>query len=100
MFNDELKLAYSISDIARLTGKSCNLLYRRLTEDPKKYVIRFARREGERWVFDRKSVDAALAEGLSLIVRVGSPEVIDSATALSYIKGRFKSCGKEMPHGK
>jgi len=87
--------AYSLSEFAALTGKSCNLIYRRLTEKPQRYAVRFARREGERWVFDRRSVDAAITAGESLIIRKNSLGAIDRETALKYITGGFRSCGKE-----
>jgi hypothetical protein len=87
--------AYSIKEYAALTGKSCNLIYRRLTEKPNRFIVRFARREGERWVFDRKCVDAAIAAGESLIVRRTSIAAVDQATAIKYISGGFRSCGQE-----
>src|SRR5271157_246359 len=85
--------AYSFSEFAALTGKSCNLIYRRLTEKPQRYAVRFARKEGERWVFDRQRVDAAIAADESLIIRKNSLEAIDQETALKYISGGFRSCG-------
>jgi hypothetical protein len=87
--------AYSLKEFAALTGKSCNLIYRRLTEKPQRYYVRFSRREGERWVFDRKSVDTAIAAGESLIVRKSSAIAVDRETAIKYFSSRFRSCGKE-----
>jgi len=91
----EKKRAYSLKEVAALTGKSSNLIYRRLSENPRRYFVRFARREGERWVFDRASVDAAIAAGESLIVKTTSANAIDRNTAINYILGGFRSCGKE-----
>jgi hypothetical protein len=92
----ETKLhAYSIKEIAALTGKSCNLIYRRLTEKQKRYTVRFARREGDRWVFDKESVDSAIAAGESIIVKRSGISAVDQETAIKYISGQFRSCGKE-----
>lgn len=93
--NQEMKRAYSLKDFAALTGKSPNLIYRRLTEKPQRYTVRFARREGERWVFDRKNVDAAVAANQSLIVRKNRSTAVDQETAIKYISGEFRPCGKE-----
>jgi hypothetical protein len=69
---------YSVRQIAQLTGKSANLIYRRLTERPKRYIVRHARKEGERWVFDRTLVDEAITRGESIIAKCDSPCNSDS----------------------
>lgn len=86
--------AYSLNEIALLVRKSANLIYRRLTEKPPRYRVRFARREGGRWVWDRKLVDAAIARGESIIVPVDSPQTIDDASAIAYFMGESGSCGR------
>lgn len=92
--------SYTLKDISKITGKSCNLIYRRLTETPTKYLVRFARREGERWVFDKKIVDDAIKAGTSLIVRANSPTAIDPTDALRRFSGRPRPGGKVEPYGK
>lgn len=84
---------YTLHEFALLTGKSQNLIYRRLTEKPTRFTIRFARKEGGRWVFDRKSVDDAVAAGESLIIP--QQKNIDQDAVFQYITNRFRSCGKE-----
>ena len=89
------KGTYSVKDIGNLTGKSDNLIYRRLTETPRKYTVRFARKEGKTWVFNRILVDEAIQRGESIIIPVEAPDFIDENTAIHYFSGRVKgSCGK------
>ena len=77
---------YMLNEFASLVGKSANLCYRRLTEQPPRYRIRFARREGGRWVFDRQQVDAAIARNESLIVRIAEfVEVTDEAAIRLFV---------------
>lgn len=77
---------YTVKGFAALVGKSPNLLYRRLTEQPPRYRIRFARREGGRWVWDRQQVDAAIARNESLIVRIEAlPEVTAEAAMRFFV---------------
>ena len=90
------KLVYTVGELANLVGKSANLIYRRLTEKEPRYVVRFARREGDRWVFDKNQVDSAIQKGESIIIKRTSPKIIDSATALRYLNRRSRSCGKEV----
>ncbi len=87
------KQTYTLNEFALKTGKSSALVYRRLTEKPMRYKVRFARKEGDRWIFDRQSVDDAIAAGESLIVRVC--RTIDQKTVFTYINNRFRSCGKD-----
>jgi len=89
------KSIYTVREISELTGKSENLIYRRLTEKPKKYLVRFARKEGERWVFNKKLVDEAIANGESIIVRADAADCIDDDTVVNYFSGKSKSCGKK-----
>ena len=86
---------YTLKQFAMLVGKSKNLLHRRLTEKPKRYAVRFARKEGYRWVFDRKLVDSAIANGESIVVRSNSAIAIDNDRALSYLVNESKSCGED-----
>jgi hypothetical protein len=88
------RLVYNINDVARLTGKSENLIYRRLTESPKKYVVRFARKEGKSWVFNRELVDNAVRAGESIIIPVGSAALIDESNVIRYLFQGSESCGK------
>jgi predicted DNA-binding transcriptional regulator AlpA len=83
---------YTLKEFANLTGKSQALIYRRLSEQPTRFIIRFARKEGDRWVFDRKSVDNVIAAGESLIIPKN--RAVDRDAALKYISNRFRSCGK------
>ena len=77
---------YTLKEFALRVGKSANLIYRRLTEEPPRYRIRFARREGGRWVFDRQQVDAAIAKNESLIVRMAElPEVTAEAAMRFFV---------------
>ena len=89
---------YSIKQFAELVGKSRHLIYRRLTEKPRKYVVRFARKEGETWVFSRELVDKAIQCNESLITRAKKHNSIDLETALSYFlkNNESESCGKEI----
>jgi len=87
---------YDIKNIAGLTGKSKNLVYRRLTERPRRYTVRFARKEGARWVFDRKKVDEAISRDESLIVPNDCLNVIDDKTAIDYFLGESGSCGRNQ----
>jgi len=61
---------YSLNDLARIIGKSPALLYRRLTEKSPQYVIKFARKQGASWLFSKEAVDAAIAKGENLILKV------------------------------
>jgi hypothetical protein len=92
---------YTVKDIALLTNKSENLIYRRLTETPRKYQIRFARREGERWVFNKAQVDQAIASGQSIIIKSPCDSGLDKRAVLNYIYRQSKSvpCGKELAGG-
>jgi hypothetical protein len=85
---------YSLNELAPLVCKSANLIYRRLTEKPPRYRVRFARREGGRWVWDRKQVDEAIAKGESIIIPVDSPKTIDDDAAIAYFMGESMSCGR------
>ena len=87
---------YTTKQFSELVGKSRHLIYRRLTEKPRKYVIRFARKEGETWVFDRQKVDDAIQNDESLIIRVGKNKSVDINEALTYFINEAKSCGKEI----
>ncbi len=60
---------YTISEVAAIIGKSENLIYRKLTEKNSKYTVRFVRKEGDRWVFNRKMVDDAVGNGESVVVK-------------------------------
>lgn len=86
-----LPKTYTVADVAGLVGKSTNLLYRRLTEKPQRYTAKFARKEGERWVFDRGLVDSAIARGESLITRATSHTLVDTTAAAAYFSGESRS---------
>ena len=88
------KQVYDVQELSLITGKSANLIYRRLTEKDSKYRVKYARKEGDRWVFDKDQIDKAIQNGESIIVKKGSLQVFDTATALKYLKGRSRSCGK------
>lgn len=90
-----MKMTYTIKEFADRVGKSPNLIYRRLTERPRRYIVRFARKEGERWVFDANKVEAAIEEQESLITKTKPEELVDEDTARSYFKNGFRPCGKE-----
>jgi len=60
---------YSLNDLARIIGKSPALLYRRLTETPQKYLVRFAHQEGRSWLFPKDEIDDAVAAGESILIR-------------------------------
>jgi hypothetical protein len=83
-------MTYTIQQVAAMLGKSENLLYRRLTEKLKRYEIRYVRKEGGRWVFDKQKVDQAIANGESIIVRIG----VDIDKVLHYFSGESRSCGR------
>jgi len=85
-------MVYTVKEISQLTGKSEHLIYRRLTEKPKRYHVRFSRKEGESWVFDKKLVDDAIAHGESIIIRACAIETIDDTTAVNYFLGETVSC--------
>lgn len=89
---DEVLGTYNLKEFATLTGKSQALIYRRLTEQPPRFTVRFARKEGARWVFNQKCVDDAIAAGESLIVH--QKNSIDQEAVFRYITNRFRSCGK------
>ncbi|OGJ86575.1 MAG: hypothetical protein A2487_13550 [Candidatus Raymondbacteria bacterium RifOxyC12_full_50_8] len=89
------KFTYTIREMAQIVGKSENLIYRRLTEKNSKYLIRFARKEGDRWVFQREAVDKAIEKGESII----SKKPVARARAESYICSGSVPCGKELANG-
>jgi hypothetical protein len=76
---------YDLKTVALLTRKSANLIYRRLTEKPQRYCVRFARREGGRWVWDRQKVDTAIEANESLIVRRDRANALTDEAALKYL---------------
>jgi hypothetical protein len=76
---------YDLKGFALRVRKSSNLIYRRLTEKPPRYCVRFARREGGRWVWDRQKVDAAIEANESLIVRLDRANVLTDEAALKYL---------------
>jgi hypothetical protein len=86
---------YTISEVAAIIGKSENLIYRRLTEKNSKYTVRFVRKEGDRWVFNRKMVDDAISKSESIVVK----KTIEKLSPNHYIYGGNISCGKELPNG-
>lgn len=90
-------MVYRIKQIAEITGKSENLIYRRLTERPKRYIVRFGRKEGAHWVFDRKKVDEAISRDESIIVPANSFLAIDDKTALDYFLGTSGSGRRHRP---
>jgi hypothetical protein len=69
---------YNIQEISEFTGKSVNLIYRRLTENPRRYEIRFARKEGERWMFYKKFIDEAIAKNEPLIRKEPSMKYLEA----------------------
>jgi hypothetical protein len=87
---------YTISEVAVITGKSKNLIYRRLTEKNSKYTVRFVRKEGDRWVFNRKMVDDAVGNGESVVVKkqVDKPKIEDYFDTNGQVP-----CQKELAHG-
>jgi hypothetical protein len=91
-----MKKTYTVKQLSNLVGKSRNLIYRRLTEKPRKYIVKFARKEGETWVFDRQKVDNAIQMNESLIIRADNHKAIDINEALTYFIKEAKSCGKEI----
>jgi hypothetical protein len=89
-----MEKSYSLMDISLLTGKSKNLIYRRLTEKNSRYKVRFARKEGATWIFDKAQVDKAIGLGESIIVSSTSMKAIDDTQALTYFSKESRSCGR------
>jgi hypothetical protein len=90
------KKCYSIHEMALLLGKSDNLIYRRLTEKPQKYVVRYARKEGDRWVFDKSLVDDAIRKSESIIRRI-KDTVLSDERFFSIFNRESRSCGRIKP---
>lgn len=85
------KLTYSLKEFASLTGKSTNLIHRRLSEKDSTYEVRFARKEGGAWIFDKSKIDTALHNNEVLIIKKTS-RIIDENTALEYFSTKSRSC--------
>jgi len=70
---------YSLAEMAQLLGKSANVLYRRLTEKPKRYVLKFSVKVGNEWKFNKKLVDEAIDKNEPIYSRLkGQNDGLDS----------------------
>jgi hypothetical protein len=77
---------YTLKELATLVGKSSNLIHRRLTENPRRYVVRYARREGGRWIWDREKVDHAIDRGEAIIIPAENHEVSSEEALRFFVK--------------
>jgi hypothetical protein len=76
-------MTYTVKEMSQIVGRSPNLIYRRLTEDPKRYIVRFAHKEGGGWVFDKVQVDEAIKNGESIITREKISKPTDNEESLA-----------------
>lgn len=80
---------YTVKEMAQLLKKSENLIYRRLTELPRRYYIKGAHKEGNTWRFNRKKIDQSIEEGGSVLCKI---EELDKeiVSVEQYLAGRTK----------
>ena len=86
---------YTLKELAQAIHKSPGLLYRRLVEDPPRYQVRHARRQGGTWLFPREAVDDSLRRGEPILFRPPEQSVSVAVTrAIGYFKRGSKAGGK------
>ncbi len=66
---EQSKMYLTVKEFAQVMGFSAQHILRRLSEDPQKYSIRFATKQGGQWRFPVSQVHDALSRGEQIILK-------------------------------